>query len=280
MNLSPIQVREVVERALMEDIGSGDLTTNLISQGEKVSAEIVAKEDGILAGISIAEQTFKTLDEEVKFHPLQRDGSTIKVGECVAKIQGYAAGILIGERVALNFLQRMSGVATATSRLVKLAEPYGVKILDTRKTMPCLRSLDKYAVRIGGGYNHRFDLSGGILIKENHIKVAGGIGKAVERVRRGMPHTLKIEVETQSLEEVKEALDAEVDIIMLDNMKVEEVEEAVGIIRSSSGGGPLIEVSGIEEREIERIVRLKIDFISIGAITHSAPAIDFSLKVL
>jgi nicotinate-nucleotide pyrophosphorylase (carboxylating) len=278
--LNPIHLRRIVESALMEDIGSGDLTTNLIAQGEEIVAEILAKDNGILAGIGVAEQTFKIIQEGIRFDAIKRDGSPIRMEQLVARVQGCAIGILTGERVALNFLQRMSGVATATSRFVKVAKPYGVKILDTRKTIPGLRALDKYAVRIGGGYNHRFELSSGVLIKENHIKVAGGIRRAVERVKKGAPHTLKIEVETQSLEEVKEALGAGVDIIMLDNMKLEEMEEAVRIIKSS-GGGPLIEVSGkLDELEIERIVQLEINFISIGAITHSARAIDFSLEVV
>ena len=237
-------------------------------------AELVAKEDFILAGIAVAEKVFKTLDPDISFEALVADGQSVKRGDVLAWIKGSAATLLQGERVALNLLQRMCGIATLTADFVREVEGTKATIVDTRKTMPGLRVLDKYSVRAGGGTNHRTSLYDGVLIKENHIRAAGGITTAVERARKRIPHTLKIEVETSTLEEVAEALEAGVDIILLDNMKLKQLEDAVAMI----AGKAKAEASGGVNLETVRVIaETGVDLISVGALTHSSRSIDISM---
>ncbi len=269
------EVERIVRTSLKEDIGLGDITTSVTIAPETTArAELVAKEDFILAGLEVAAEVFKMLDADVSFEPLRGDGSLVKKGEVIAWLKGRAAILLQGERVALNLLQRMSGIATATAAYV--AEVAGTKavIVDTRKTVPGLRALDKYAVRMGGGRNHRIGLFDGVLIKENHIAAAGGIGAAIERARQQLPHTLKIEVETPSLEAVEEALTARADIIMLDNMSCAEMRHAVELI----AGQALVEASGgVNLDTVKEIAATGVDIISVGALTHSVKAADISM---
>ena len=270
-------IQELIQSALKEDIGSGDITTSTVLSGREVgNARVVAKEDMVVAGIGIFKEVFSFSEEEVKFTDRVEDGEPVKSGDVLTEMSGNLGDILTAERVALNFLQRMCGIATLTRRYVDEIRGTGAKILDTRKTTPGLRVLEKYAVMIGGGFNHRFGLYDGILIKDNHIDAAGGIIAAVDRVKKGVPHTLKIEIEVKNLREVEEALSAGVDIIMLDNMEVEEIKKAVSLIK----GGVLVEASGnITLSNVKRIAETGVDFISIGALTHSAPSSDISLKL-
>jgi len=269
-------ISRIISLALEEDIGIGDITTDLIiDEGLKGKAYIKCKERGILCGCEVVKEVFRTIDENLTLEFLKSDGEEVYPGEKVIFIRGKVKSILKGERVSLNFLSHLSGIATATNRFVKLLPP-SAKILDTRKTLPGLRFLEKYAVRVGGGKNHRFGLYDGILIKDNHIIAIGGVKKALEIARRNAPHYMKIEIETASLEDVKEALEGGADIILLDNMSIDQIKEAIKIIN----GRAQIEVSGgINSDNIEQLVGLPIDFISIGAITHSAKAIDFSLTL-
>lgn len=266
----------IIISALEEDIGQGDITTNLIiPEDTHVKGSFVSKEAGIICGIDVIKSVFKKMDNSIVLTPLKKDGDKVLPGDIIAKISGPAKGILTGERVALNFLQRLSGIATKTSEYVKLIEGTGAKIVDTRKTTPGLRVLEKYAVRMGGGTNHRFNLSDGILIKDNHIKAAGSITNAVTIAKKNAPHTIKIEVETETLEQVKEALNAGADIIMLDNMNIETMKKAVGIINGSA----LIEASGnMDEKDLRLIADIGVNLISIGALTHTAKALDISLR--
>jgi nicotinate-nucleotide pyrophosphorylase (carboxylating) len=268
-------LRRIVETALNEDIGSGDITTLATVAPDLVSqAELVAKEDFILAGIDVAAEVFKTIDPSIAFDGLIVDGQPVQKGEVLAWIKGPAAALLQGERVALNLLQRMSGIATLTSSFVREVADTEAIVVDTRKTMPGLRVLDKYAVRAGGGSNHRTSLYDGVLIKENHIAAAGGITIAIERARARAPHTLKIEVETRNMEEVAEALQAGADIILLDNMSLDELREAVELI----GGRAMAEASGgVNLETVKEIAQTGVDLISVGALTHSAKAVDISM---
>lgn len=271
-----IQYKDIVAKALAEDLGQGDVTTGSIFAGEEGGALIVAKEAGILAGLPVAEEVFAQVDSRIRFRALSRDGERIRAGEQVALLEGPLSGILIGERVALNFLQRMSGIATATRAAVDRIAGTKAKITDTRKTTPGLRVLEKYAVRLGGGVNHRFSLGDLVLIKDNHIQGAGSIREAVARVRRRLSFPLKIEVEVETLEEVKEALDCGVDIIMLDNMATEQMAEAVRLI----GGRALVEASGgITEERLLEVAAAGVDFISLGYLTNRATSLDFSLTL-
>jgi nicotinate-nucleotide pyrophosphorylase (carboxylating) len=272
-------LRKIVEKAVEEDIGFGDLTTeSIVPDNFYTKAFIIAKEEGIIAGIPVAEEVFKFLDPSINFSPKVSDGERVEKGETIVEIHGKAKTILTGERTALNFLQRLSGIATFTNYCVSLAKPYGVKILDTRKTTPLLRALEKYAVKVGGGgENHRFALYDMVLIKDNHIKIAGSITEAVKRVREKVSPFYKIEVETENLEQVKEALENKVDIIMLDNMDIETIKKAIKIIN----GKALIEVSGnIKPEDIKTIAELGINFISMGKLTHSVKSLDISLEVI
>lgn len=269
------EIDRIIRNALQEDIGPGDLTTlATIEPGTSARAELVAKEDFVLSGIDIAKRVFQLLDETIAFEKLREDGQAVGRGDVLAWLKGEAGTLLQGERVALNFLQRMCGIATLTNQFVKKVEDTDAVIVDTRKTTPGLRLLDKYSVRTGGGHNHRTSLYDGILIKENHIAAAGGISVAVERARQRAPHTLKIEVETRSLEEVQEALGAGADIILLDNMAPEDLRRAVETVK----GRALTEASGgVNLETVEEIAKAGVDFISVGALTHSYRAVDISM---
>ena len=269
------EVERIVRTALQEDIGLGDITTSVTVAPETMArAELVAKEDFVVAGLDVAAEVFRQLDKDISFEKIAADGRSIKKGEVIAWIKGRAMLLLQGERVALNLLQRMSGIATLTANYVNCVSSTGATIVDTRKTVPGLRALDKYAVRMGGGNNHRIGLFDGILIKENHIAAAGGLGAAVKRARELSPHTLKVEVETTSMEEVQQALDAQADIIMLDNMSLAELREAVSLI----AGRALIEASGgVNLDTVGDIAATGVDFISVGALTHSVRAADISM---
>jgi len=262
---------------LREDIGTGDLTTRICVPEEAVSdGFFTAKEPGVICGLGVVARVFELLDPYVRVTPRVYDGSFVDAGTVVAEISGPSRSILTGERTALNLLQHMSGVATGTAVSVRAVSGTNAKIADTRKTTPGMRMLDKYAVRCGGGTNHRFNLSDGVLIKDNHIMAAGGIANAVLLARRGCPHTLKIEVETETLAHVEEALAAGADIIMLDNMHPETMAKAVKII----AGCALIEASGnMGERDLRSVAEIGVDFISIGALTHSIKALDISLRL-
>lgn len=270
------QIDKVIRLSLEEDMPFGDITTeNIIPEESCSSARFIAKEDGILAGMPVVERTFYLIDPRVKLEILCADGSAVHKGDVIARVEGPTSAILKGERTALNLLQRLSGVATRTQGLARLIADTPAKVVDTRKTTPGLRYLEKYAVRVGGGQNHRFSLSDGVLIKDNHIAAAGGIRPAVAAVRGKIPHTIRIEVEVESLEMVSEALEAGADIIMLDNMSEDQMAEAVKII----AGRALTEASGdIDEDRIRRVAETGVDIISVGRITHSVKSLDISLK--
>lgn len=278
--MKSLDLESLVDKAIIEDIGTGDLTTNLcLLPNLVVEAQIIANEEGIIAGLDIAELVFKKLNKEIEFEKKIEDGNKIKVGEVVVFIKGEAQNILAGERIALNFLQHLSGIATLTSKFLQAVKPYKAKIYDTRKTLPTLRMIEKYAVQMGGGTNHRFGLYDGILIKDNHIKIAGGITQAVKPFQENLPAGMKVEIETKDLNEVREVLNLNVEIIMLDNMNLEMIKEAVKIIKASKKD-ILIEVSGgINLENVNQIASLGVDIISIGALTHSAPALDLSLEI-
>jgi nicotinate-nucleotide pyrophosphorylase (carboxylating) len=289
-------LRELIARALEEDIGSGDVTTEAICEPDQMGRAVIrTKEPCVVAGVPVAQLVFETLDSQIEFTPRVRDGERLSAHQTVAEINGRLRAILMGERTALNFLQRLSGIATMTARYVEAVQDFSVKILDTRKTAPGLRILDKYAVRVGGGQNHRLGLFDGVLIKTNHIRAAGGIAKAVERARRLAPTTLKIEVEVKDLTELQEALEAGADIIMLDNMSLEEMRRAATIAREDLTPGPspsrrgvpkvrrgfLLEASGgVTLENVREIAATGVDFISVGALTHSVKAVDMHLEVL
>lgn len=270
-------IEEMVLRALAEDVGSGDLTTDaLVDDGATAVAVIYSKEAGVLAGLPAAERVFQILDAGVVFEGLLPEGSDLEPGSKIARVRGAGRALLSGERTALNFLQHLSGVATATRRLAGLIAGTGGRLVDTRKTTPGLRTLEKYAVRVGGGHNHRTGLFDGILIKDNHIKLAGGITAAVGRAREAAPHTVRVEVEVESLGQLEEALDAGADLILLDNMPDDLLREAVKL----AGGRALLEASGnINAANIRAVAETGVDLISVGAITHSAPALDISMDV-
>ncbi len=272
------KLEPIIENALREDIDGGDITTNpLFPEDRKCRAVIMAKEEGIVAGLSIAGRVFMKLDKNVLWNERMRDGQTVRPKDILAEIEGSTRAILTGERTALNFLQRLSGIATLTSKFVKAVEGLPVKILDTRKTVPGLRIMDKYAVSVGGGYNHRFGLYDGVLIKDNHIKLAGGITNAVRLIRQSGKTESKIEVETSTLEEVEEALSAGVDWIMLDNMPIELMKEAVRIINHKA----ITEASGgVTLKNIRNIAETGVDFISIGSLTHSPSALDVGMYMV
>jgi nicotinate-nucleotide pyrophosphorylase (carboxylating) len=268
--------REAVRLALAEDIGTGDLTTGLtVSRDARTRARLLAKADGVIAGLAVAELAFRELDPEVCWDARTGDGQHVGKGELVVEVDGLAHAILSAERTALNFLQRMSGIATATHEMVQLV---GNKttILDTRKTVPGLRALDKYAVAVGGARNHRFGLFDGILIKENHIRAAGGIAKAVAGCRAGVPLLTKIEVEVTNFDELRQALDAGADVILLDNMSAAEMRQAAEI---TAGRAQLEASGGITRENLLDVASSGVDFISSGALTHSVKALDISLLV-
>ena len=267
---------DIILRSLEEDAPFGDITTDVTVAGDATASGVFrAKESGVLCGIDIARRTFELVGGEVAFVKKKADGDLLEKGDIVAEISGNAASILMGERTALNLMQRASGIATATRRAMQAVEGTQARITDTRKTMPSLRKLDKYAVRAAGAVNHRFSLSDGILIKDNHIAAAGGIAPAVRAAKRKAPHTLKVEVEVESLDGLREALEAGADIIMLDNMSCALMREAVEI----TAGRAVLEASGnMGERDLAEVAATGVDLISIGGLTHSVKALDISLK--
>ncbi|MDI6873101.1 carboxylating nicotinate-nucleotide diphosphorylase [Candidatus Solincola sp.] len=269
---------EAVRRALDEDLRSeGDITSRaLIPPDMRGRGVIVMREEGVVAGLPLASMTFRLLDPRVRFQPLVSDGDRPATPAEIAVVEGKVSTILEGERTALNFLQRLSGVATLTSRFVAATAPYGVEVLDTRKTTPGLRTLEKYAVRAGGGRNHRFGLYDGVLIKDNHITAVGGTAEAVRRAREALGPETSIEVEVQDLEELEEAIRAGADVVMLDNLSVEEVREAV---RRAAGRVKLEVSGGINLENVASYASTGVDFISVGALTHSAPALDIALEL-
>lgn len=275
--LKSILIDKYIIAALREDMTSGDITTDSILKDERAQVNLRAKDSGILAGLDVFKRVFEILDQDVSFEFYFSDGDQVKNKDLIGKISGRAKAILEGERTALNFLQRMSGIATYTKKMVDALDSDHVKILDTRKTTPNMRIFEKYAVTLGGGYNHRYNLSDGIMLKDNHIDAAGGIREAVERVRRLNPFVKKIEVEVENFDQVREALEAKADIIMLDNMDIEEIKEACKIINKKA----IIECSGnISLENINSYRDLDIDYISSGAITYSAGVLDLSMKNL
>ena len=278
-HISAFEVERILKSALAEDVGSGDVTSlSTVPPGRTISGQYIAKEDGVLCGLEVVARAFALLDASIAFTALAADGDRVRKGDVIATVSGDARAILAGERVGLNLLQHMSGVATQTARAVAAVAGTGAKIVDTRKTTPGLRVLDKYAVRMGGGGNHRFNLADGVLIKDNHIVAAGGIAAAVAAARARAPHSLKIEVEVETLEQLREALEAGADIIMLDNMPTEMMREAVRLV----AGRALTEASGNmgdkTDAELRAVAETGVDLISIGALTHSVKALDISLK--
>jgi len=279
-----------IKNALKEDIGKADITTRLaIPKGKKTEAIIVAKENGVICGIDIAGLVFKAIDKNIKFKPFISDGDEVRKGKILARIFGDAARILTAERVALNFLSMLSGIATKTSLFLKRVKPYKSKILDTRKTLPGLRSLEKYAVRVGGGYNHRFRLDEMVLIKDNHIRVMGyglwvmGLKERIKKIKKVIHKKMKIEVEVKNLKEFKEVLETEPDIIMLDNMKIDDVKKAVIVMRKTQGAKckTQIEVSGnIALNTVKKYAACGVGFISVGSLTKDIDSLDISLDIL
>jgi len=264
--------------AYAEDIGDGDITTNnLINANETKTAQLVAKEEGVVAGLQVAEMVFRKFDEALQWKEMMPDGSKVKPGDIIAEFKGNYRALLTGERKALNFLQRLSGIASYANLCMQEIEGTKVEILDTRKTLPGYRYLDKYAVRMGGASNHRFGLYDMVMIKDNHIQVAGGITQAVNAIRKRIPKSIKIEVETTTIEQVKEALAADVDIIMLDNMRSTMMKECVDIINKRCK----IEASGnMTLKRIQKVAHTGVDYISIGALTHSVKALDISQRII
>jgi nicotinate-nucleotide pyrophosphorylase (carboxylating) len=274
-------IDEVLLNALSEDAGNGDVTTlPLIPEDHVSEAVVIAKQGLIVAGMPFAERVFQLVDDSIKLKTLKREGVRTKAGTVIARVRGKSRSLLIAERTALNLFQRMAGIATLTREYVNTVKGLKVKIVDTRKTAPGLRFFDKYAVKTGGGENHRYGLYDGVLIKDNHIAAAGGVGRAVKLARANVHHLLKVEVEAGNLAEVKEALKAGADVIMLDNMPVEKMKKAVQIIRSHASY-VIIEASGnIDLGNVRAVAETGIDLISVGALTHSAPAADVSLQFM
>ena len=269
---------KLIDLALEEDIGSGDITTDFLVPAEAVGrGEILAKERLlVVCGLEAARRVFKRLDPQVRFQPACSDGEVVSAGEVIVTLEGTLAGLLTAERTALNFMQRLSGIATHVQRHVGTLEGLNVRLVDTRKTTPGWRVLEKYAVRVGGGANHRMGLHDGVLIKDNHIAACGGIAAAVQRARAQVSHLVKIEIEAADLAQVREALDAGADVIMLDNMDLEQIKAAVALIRSKA----LIEVSGnVTQDRLRELAGAGVDVISMGALTHSAKAVDLSMRI-
>jgi nicotinate-nucleotide pyrophosphorylase (carboxylating) len=275
MILNPMYIDEIIHRALKEDMPYGDITTDhLIDGNQKSNARLIGKESGVIAGMDVAKRVFELLDSEIVFESCVKDGDRVQKGDVLAYLSGKTASILKAERTALNLLQRMSGIATATSLYIEEVKGCSVRIVDTRKTVPGLRMLDKYAVTAGGGHNHRYGLSDAVLIKDNHIAAAGGIKNAISIIRSKIPHTVKIEVETENFEQVMEAIEAKADIIMLDNMDCKEMKRCVDFINRRA----LVEASGnVSLKTVREIAQTGVDIISVGAITHSVKALDISL---
>jgi nicotinate-nucleotide pyrophosphorylase (carboxylating) len=271
-------LNDLIKRALEEDIGYGDITTlSLIPAGQKARGLFVAKTPGIVAGIKVSQAVFTYLDPATEFDVLKNDGEAIIPGDVIAVVRGQTRTLLTGERTALNFLQRLSGIASKTRRMADLIKYSSAQLLDTRKTTPGLRVLEKYAVSVGGARNHRFGLFDGVMIKDNHIQAVGSIQQAVAAARQKVPHTIKIEVEVDTMEQLREALEAQADIILLDNMDIYEMIEAVKI----TAGQALLEASGgINEGNLADVARTGVDFISMGALTHAVSSLDISFDIV
>lgn len=271
-------VERIIRFALEEDLGCGDLTTDAIVDGRATgNASLIAREELVLAGLPVFKKVFSLISPDIECEDYFSDGDFVPAEKKVCLVKGLLSHILKGERTALNFLQRMSGIATLTRQFINKSGSSDVRILDTRKTAPGLRVLDKYAVRVGGGFNHRFGLFDGVLIKDNHIAAAGSIAKAVELARKNAPHTVRIEVEVEDLSGVEEALKAGADAILLDNMRAEDISKAVDVVK----GRALLEASGgINLKNIATVAKTGVDVISVGALTHSARAADFSLEIV
>lgn len=271
-----LNVEPLIIGALREDITSEDVSTNCIMRDKcPGNVELICKQDGVICGLQVFERVFTLLDPETEVVTYVKDGDKVEKGQKLADIRGDIRVLLSGERTALNYLQRMSGVATHTRQIADMLEGTGIRLLDTRKTTPNNRVFEKYAVRIGGGCNHRYNLSDGVMLKDNHIEAAGGVAKAIAMAKEYAPFVRKIEVEVENLEMTREAVDAGADIIMLDNMDHDTMAEAIEII----GGKAEIEISGnVDEAKVEMIRDLKVDYVSSGALTHSSPILDLSLK--
>ncbi|HOJ10285.1 MAG TPA: carboxylating nicotinate-nucleotide diphosphorylase [Clostridiales bacterium] len=275
--INDIIIDNLIKRALEEDMPFGDITTDALIDEQSISrAEFIAKEAGVIAGLDIAGRVFEHLDGRVIFTKIVRDGDKVNKGDIIAEVEGQTRALLKGERTALNILQRLSGIASKTNEICSKVKDLSVSIADTRKTIPGMRILEKYAVKTGGGSNHRYSLSDGVLIKDNHIAAAGSIKKAVEAAKASVPHTIKIEVETETINQVQEALVAGADIIMLDNMNEEKMREAVKLINKRA----LVEASGnVSLDNVRQVALTGVDIISIGTLTHSVKALDISMKI-
>ena len=279
--LEKLIIDRIINNALEEDLGWGDVTTDsTIPEATEIKGNFIAKAEGVICGIDVCRRVFEIVDQNIEFQAFSRDGQRVSKGDILAVISGRARSILKGERTALNFLQRMSGIATMTDKYVSSISGFKARIVDTRKTAPGLRILDKYSVKTGGGFNHRFNLSDMVLIKDNHIKAAGGITPAVSAAKRNTSHAVKIEVEVESIKELLEAIDAKADIIMLDNMSLDMMREAVSI----TAGRVLLEASGnmalAGERNVRSVAETGVDIISAGALTNSVEAFDISLRFI
>lgn len=282
MHFSPLALQELVTRLLVEDVGYGDITTlALVPPQAQGHGRLLAKEALVLAGLDVACTVFHTVDSTIRLDGAQQDGVPLSPGSVIAEIHGPARALLTAERVALNLLQRLSGVATATRRYVEAVRHTKARIIDTRKTTPGLRLLEKYAVQVGGGHNHRFGLGDGVLIKDNHIAIAGGIPRAVSLARQAVSHLQKIEVEVEDFTQLREALAAGAEAILLDNMTPEQTREAVHLVRQTPGGEHILLESsgGITLQTVRFYAEAGVDLISVGALTHSAPAVDISLEL-
>ena len=277
MDIDLRAIRDLLEIALREDIGTGDITADSVVPADVMAVgTILSKSDGIVAGLNVAGEIFRMLDPGIRFERLVSDGEQVHPGQNIATAEGPARPILTAERTVLNFMQRLSGIATMTSEYVRAASVYHATIIDTRKTTPGWRALEKYAVRVGGGRNHRFGLYDAVLIKDNHIAAVGGIAEAVARARERIPHTMKIEVEVEDMDQVREAIEAGADIIMPDNMDTDMMAQAVNLI----DGRALVEASGgIRLEDIPAVAATGVDLISIGALTHSAMPLDISMDM-
>ncbi len=269
---------EIIEAALKEDMPSGDITSESLIASDSISeAHLIAREKGVLAGIDIASRVFNKIDHSMEFKKFKQDGQEFDKNSKLALIKGFSVSMLKGERLALNFLQRLSGIATLTRKYADVLRGTKTKLLDTRKTTPCLRMLEKYAVSMGGGFNHRFDLSEMVLIKDNHLRLVGSIKESIQKARKAAGEDIKIEVETTCLEEVREAIRYKADIIMLDNMTPEEMSRAVKL----AGGKIPLEVSGnITLDNLSKVASLGVDFVSVGRLTHSYRSLDISMEFL
>ena len=278
MILNQFYVDNLIKTALLEDINYVDITTDyLIPEGQENEAKFLAKADGVLCGIEVALRVFTLIQPDFQYEVFIHDGEEVKKGDIIAKIKGKTRTILKGERTALNLLQHMSGISSMTNRIVKIVEGTNASIADTRKTLPGMRSLQKYAVTVGGGKNHRFNLSDAAMLKDNHVDAGGGITNAVTKLRTKLGHMAKVELEVRTLDELREALSVDVDVIMLDNMDNDTMREAVKI----ADGKALLEASGgITEETIRGVAETGVDIISIGALTHSVKAFDISLKII